>query len=285
MRAFVTSLMALAICACGSGDDAPSDTAAPSATVAAATPAPRATLTTGRVASRWHPDLHPSWQWQLGDLPLDTSVEATMYDIDLFDNDAAVVAELHAAGRLVVCYLSADSHEDWRPDAGAFPDEVLGNELEGWPGERWLDIRRIDLLAPLMEARLDHCAEKGFDAVEPDNVDGYLHDSGFDLTYADQLDYNRWLADAAHARGLDIALKNDGEQIEDLLDWYDFAVVEECYEYDACELWLPFVAAGKAVFIAEYALATGEFCPHANAANYSAILKDLDLTAWREPCR
>ena len=32
----------------------------------------------------------------------------------------------------------------------------------------------------------------GCDGVEPDNVDGYVNDTGFDLTAGDQLDFNRF---------------------------------------------------------------------------------------------
>ena len=105
-----------------------------------------------------------------------------MYDIDLFDNDAAVVAALQAKGRKVVCYVNAGGWESWRPDEARFPEQVIGAALDDWEGEKWLDIRRIDVLGPIMESRLDMCEEKGFDGVEPDNVDGYLNDTGFPLT-------------------------------------------------------------------------------------------------------
>ena len=144
------------------------------------------------------------------ELPVDISIEADVYDIDLFENDAAVINALHEKGRKVICYISVGSWEDWRPDKDQFPPEVLGNDYEGWPGERWLDIRQIDILAPIMLARLDLCAAKGFDAVEPDNIEIFNNNTGFPLTYQDQLDYAMWLAKEAHARGLAIGLKNRG---------------------------------------------------------------------------
>ena len=49
--------------------------------------------------------------------------------------------ELKAAGRKVICYFSAGSYEPYRPDAADFAAADLGNELVGWPGERWLDTR------------------------------------------------------------------------------------------------------------------------------------------------
>ena len=164
----------------------------------------------------WKPAVGLTWQWQLSET-VDQSFQVAVYDIDLFESDASLVNDLHAAGRKVICYISAGSWEEWRPDADQFPASVLGNDYEGWPGEKWLDIRQIDLLAPVMRARLDLCKTKGFDGIEPDNIDNYTNDTGFPLTYQDQLAYNIWLANEAHARGLSIGLKNDDEQVADLL--------------------------------------------------------------------
>lgn len=235
----------------------------------------------------WQPVPGTTWQWQLSDLPVDTSIAAEVYDIDLFDNDASVVAALHAAGRKVVCYLNAGSWEDWRPDADLFPPDVLGKDYAGWPGERWLDIRRIDRLAPIMRARLDQCRAKGFDGIEPDNIDGYANDTGFPLAYRDQLVYNRWLAAEAHRRGLSIGLKNDPEQVTDLLAYFDWALTEDCFAQGWCEDMAPFIGARKAVFAAEYTdtgIALADFCRPAAALGFSAILKRRDLDAWRQVC-
>ena len=68
--------------------------------------------------------------------------------------------------------------------------------------------------------RLRLCREKGFDAVEPDNIDAYTNDTGFPMTYEDQLRFNRWPASEAHALGLSIGLKVDPDQIHDLV--FDF---------------------------------------------------------------
>ncbi len=237
----------------------------------------------------WQPPVNTTWQWQLTD-PVDPSFDVEMYDIDMFDNDPSTVAALHAQGRKVICYISVGSWEEWRPDADQFPESVLGNNYEGWPGEKWLDIRQIELLAPIMRARLDWCKAKGFDGIEPDNIDGYTNDTGFPLTYQDQLQYNIWLANEAHARGLSIGLKNDDEQVGDLLSHFDWAMTEDCFAEGWCADVQPFIAAGKAVFAAEYTdqMTVNEFlsgvCPQAQAMGFSAILKDRDLDAWRTGC-
>jgi hypothetical protein len=232
----------------------------------------------------WQPSPGTSWQWQLSGL-ISATFDVQMYDIDLFDVPQDVIDQLHADGRVVICYLSAGTYEDWRPDKNDFPPEVLGNPLPDWPGERWLDVRRIDLLGPIMSARLDLAVQKGCDGVEPDNVDGYANDSGFPLTFADQIAYDTWLAERAHERLLSVGLKNDLEQIGDLLPYFDWALNEECFTYDECDLLLPFVAAGKAVFGVEYELDPAIFCPPANAMDFDFLKKNWELDAWRLACR
>ena len=236
-----------------------------------------------RVRHIWRPGLGVTWQWQLSG-PIDTSVEAEMFDVDLFETKEEVIQELHAKGRVVICYFSAGTYESWRPDASSFPREVIGLPLEDWPDERWLDIRRLDVLGPIMEKRLDMAVLKGCDGVEPDNVDAYANHSGFPLTYEDQLRYNLWLAQEAHVRGLSVGLKNDLNQIPDLVEAFDWALNEECFFYHECEALKPFVQAGKAVFGVEYELDTQFFCPQANAMGFSFMKKHWDLDAWREPC-
>lgn len=204
-----------------------------------------------QVTGIWYqPSISTDWQIQLtGTINSDYSV--SLYDIDLFDSSPSLIASIQATGRKVVCYFSAGSYENWRPDADQFADADLGNNLSGWPGEKWLDVRSSTVQA-VMEARMDLAVEKGCDGVDPDNVDGYSNNSGFSLTAADQLAYNRMLANAAHARGLAVGLKNDLEQVVDLVDDFDFAVNEQCFEYNECDLLVPFVTSGKPVFNIEY---------------------------------
>jgi hypothetical protein len=232
---------------------------------------------------RWQPGPRPTWHWQLSGR-LDTTARARIFDIDLFDHGADVVARLRARGRRVVCYTSVGTVERGRPDVAALPRAVVGRPLEDWPGERWLDVRRLDVLGPWIERRFDLCARKGFDGVEPDNVDAYANKSGFPLSAADQLRFNRFVARAAHARGLAVALKNDLDQAATLEPDFDFAVVEQCFQYDECDRLTPFIAAGKPVLVAEYALPRAAFCRRARAAGLMAVRKRLALGAWRQPC-
>ena len=231
----------------------------------------------------WVPEPNLSWQYQLQG-EIDSSVPADVYVIDLFDVDESVIAGLQASGRNVVCYLNAGAIEEWRPDAGDYPPELVGEPLQRWPGESWLDVRRIAQLEPIIAARIDLCRAKGFDAVDPDNLDGYLQETGFPITADDQLRFNRTISRLAHDRGLGVGLKNDVDQIPELVGSFDFAVNERCYAEEECAALQPFVDAGKAVLHVEYEPPTSEFCPTTTALGFSSIRKSWDLGADREAC-
>jgi hypothetical protein len=230
----------------------------------------------------WHPVKGMTWQWQLTGA-IDTSIDVAVYDLDAFTTPASTVAELKKAGRRTICYVNVGAKEDFRADAGKFPGEVVGKDLEGWPGEKWVDVRRWDKLEPVLAERFRTCKDKGFDAVEPDNVDAYSNESGFDLTADDQLTYNRRVADLAHRTGLAVGLKNDVEQAAALASAFDFAVNEECAKYDECATLKVFTSANKPVFHVEYG-GSNDFCSKTKPFGFSSMRKKLDLDAWREPC-
>ena len=278
-RAVVLSVLVLVAAAAVAAVDAPVAGARGNAPQPARLAAPRA------CRSCWHPARRVSWQWQLQDPPAATDLlPVKMYDVDGFDTSKHLVQVMHARGIKAVCYISAGSWENWRPDAGKFPASVLGHS-NGWPGEKWLDIRDLATLAPIMRARMDRCRRKGFDAMEFDNVDGYTNNTGFPLTGDDQLRYNVFLANAAHARGMSAFLKNDIDQVSTLLPYFEGELNEQCFQYSECGKIVPFVKAGKPVFNVEYSLDTTAFCPRANAKNFNSLKKHLALGAWRVPCR
>lgn len=279
-----TGAALLVLVGCSSGDTNDDQAAGPSPTRPGETaPHERAPHESGeRTAVKWRPRPGTTWQWQLNGR-VDTSFDVPVYDIDGFENSPRTVAGLHAEGRKVICYINAGAWEDWRPDADAFPEAVRGKG-NGWEGERWLDIRQRDTLLPLMAKRMDMCARKGFDAVEPDLMDGYRNRTGFPLTAADQLAYNRGLSKLAHERGLAVGLKNDLDQIPELVDDFEFAVNEECAEFGECAKLTPFLKADKAVFHVEYTLPTDRFCRTAKDLGLSSMRKRLDLDPWRDAC-
>jgi hypothetical protein len=249
----------------------------------------------------WRPAQDAQWQWVLDhplrlDDPQDMgtawlngdgqpAAPPTVFDIDGFANDAATVAALHSMGARVICYIEVGGLEPNRPDGATFPAASIGNPVDGYPDERYLDIRSPDVLR-VVHARVEMCAAKGFDAVEPDLDDTYAEGTGFSLTQRDSIDFDTAVAARAHELGMSIALKNgdDPAFAEAMQPVVDFALVEQCFEFDSCDAYRAFVDAGKAVLEVEYNLRPDQFCAQAGALSFSAVLHDTALAGGGTPC-
>jgi hypothetical protein len=201
-----------------------------------------------------------------------------VYDIDGENNDAATVAALHALGPnvKVVCYVDVGTYENYRSDASSFPSSVLGSP-NGWPGEQWLDVRQQSILLPIMKNRfVQWCLNKGFDAIEPDNLDAWTNNSGFPLTQADNLSYDTAIADLAHSIGMSVGLKNLPEQSAQLEPSFDWALDEQCTEFSECSNYTTsFLAHDKPVWDVEYNVAPD--CTSAGSMHMNAQKRDLNL--------
>jgi hypothetical protein len=234
----------------------------------------------GATGSRWIPPQHLTWYWQLQGT-VNNSEPVAAYDIDGFENTAAEVATLHGQDKHAICYIDVGTAEEFRPDDASFPASVQG-DTNGWPGEKWLDIRALSTLEPIMTARFRMCKEKGFDAVEPDNEDGYSNSTGFPLTAAQQLVYDEWVANEVHSLGMAVFQKNDTEQVGELEPFYDGVIDEQCNEYSECDTLQPYLSAGKPVLDAEYSSFS---CTADQAAGIMGARFDLELDGTMfEPC-
>lgn len=140
------------------------------------------------VATRavWQPAVGARWQIVLEDsIEVDgasattTTPDVPIFDIDLYTNtddgaDAArVVGALHGLGKKVICYFSAGTYEPYRPDSDRYGDADLGAALPDWPDERWVDIRNENVRS-IIRGRIELAASMGCDAIDPDNMDGYV---------------------------------------------------------------------------------------------------------------
>jgi hypothetical protein len=230
---------------------------------------------TAAARPRWIPPQQLTWYWQLQGTPKVEPVQAS--DFDAFDVSAATVARFHRLGQHLICYVDVGTWENWRPDAGRFPRSVRGRD-NGWPGERWLDIRRLSILKPIMRARFAMCAHKGFNAVEPDNMDGFENGAGFPISAAAQLRYDEWVAREVHSLGMAVFQKNDPEQAAKLEPYFDGVLDEQCNQYDECSSFTPYVSAGKPVLNAEYAARSYPgFCAADRRAKIMGALYGLAL--------
>lgn len=142
-------------------------------------PVPIPTGNTTGNGTYWQPAVKSTWQIVLQDPIMISSDNTTtdpdveIFDIDLFENSNATISLLKGLGKKVICYFSGGSYEPNRPDSSQFASADIGKALDGWPDEKWVDIRS-DNIRTIMANRIALASEKGCDAVDPDNVDGYV---------------------------------------------------------------------------------------------------------------
>ncbi|KAF3910070.1 hypothetical protein AA313_de0200120 [Arthrobotrys entomopaga] len=238
--------------------------------------------------AQWQPTAGETWQITLIKPPNNTDSTVTAYDLDLFDNSFAPIANLKLKGHRVICYFSAGSYEDWRPDAKNFTEADYGKAMDGWAGEWWLDTNSRNV-RNIIANRIALAQSKGCDAIDPDNINGYQNPTGLNLTEADAISFLRFMSIEAHNRGLAIGLKNGGELVSDVIDFMDFAIQESCVAYDECAPYRTFLEYNSPVFHIEYPADTSttvaEICsPKNGAQGFSTIIKHLNLDDWAEYC-
>jgi hypothetical protein len=132
----------------------------------------------------WRPSVNSTWQIVLSDpIALDDrsttiSPDVEIFDIDLFEHPKSTIDHLHRMGKRVIAYFSAGSYEPERPDSKEFKSSDIGKGLDGWPKEKWLNIRSENVRG-IMSRRIELAAQKGFDGIDPDNIDGYVSSACF----------------------------------------------------------------------------------------------------------
>lgn len=203
--------------------------------------------------------------------------------LDLFDTSTSTINSFKKQGKKVICYFSAGTYENWRSDKGRFPSSVKGNSVDGWAGEQWVDVRSSTVLN-IMKARLDLAKNKGCTGVDPDNVDGFDNSTGFGISKSHSINYLKNLAREAKARGLTIGLKNSAEIASSLSSTMNFAVVEECFEYNECNRYSSFAKSNKPVFLIEYSSASRSKCNKADNMDMNLAFFDLDLDGSMKVC-
>lgn len=231
-------------------------------------------------------ELYPGITWQIQYTnKLDINIDAKVFDIDLFDTSIQTIDLLQVNNKTVICYFSAGSYESNRPDSKTLLP-AAGNKMDGWP-ERWLKIGNESILEniikPVMLSRIKLAKYKKCDGIDPDNLDGYNNKQP--ITYSQQISYNKWLSDIAHSLDLKIGLKNDLDQIKDLEKYFDFAVNEQCLQYEECDKLKPFQDSKKPIFEIEYkSNIWKKGCSENKKNGFSPILKKLSLDAWFQTC-
>jgi hypothetical protein len=263
----------------GSSDSSSNPTSTPSS------------LPSSNTTGLWAPSAGTTWQIVLKNPPTDLSLPVAVYDIDLFDNPASTISSLQSGSKRVICYFSAGSYEPNRPDSAKFTSADKGKELDGWPGEFWLNTSSPNVRS-IMSARIALAKNKGCDGVDPDNIDAYDNTNGLSLTTEDAVDFIGFLATTAHGLNLSIGLKNGGKIVSQTIGMMEWEVNEQCVQYGECDTFRPFIEAGKPVFHIEYpdgapkvsASEKSSACGDSSEQGFSTVLKNMDLDDWVETC-
>lgn len=239
------------------------------------------------------PSVGASWNIELIHVPKPAQADNASYhiwDFDMAEAPHSTIDAFHDQDHKVMCYFSAGTWENWRKDADEFPQVALGRTLGHWPNEKWLNTSNAGV-REIMVRRIKDAAAKKCDGVDPDNIDGYENDTGFNLTKDEGVDYVRFLAQTAHDHGLAYGLKNGGAIVPRVVDVAQWCINEQCVQYDECELYQPFIKHGKPVFHIEYTkddpappAFVKKSCENAHAKGFSTLIKHLSLNAWTTVC-
>ncbi|MEU3556955.1 endo alpha-1,4 polygalactosaminidase [Streptomyces fragilis] len=204
------------------------------------------------------------------------------------DTVGAVVrdrTERPVPGLYNVCYVNAFQAQ---PDALGWwrkhHPELLLRDADGEPvvdrdwDEVLLDTSTADgrrRLAEIVGGWVDGCAAAGYQAVEPDNLDSYERSDGL-LTAADNLAFAELVARRAHSAGLAVAQKNTVALAPEARELgFDFAVAEECGQYDECGAYAD--AYDDRVLVVEYRPSGFAAACEEWGGRLSVVLRDLDL--------
>ncbi|KAM0197256.1 hypothetical protein ACHAPQ_010464 [Fusarium lateritium] len=250
----------------------------------------------------WKPEVGTPWQIILSEVVTvpeegadDMSPDVSIWDMDLFENTKETISAMQDSGKRVICYFSAGSWENWRKDKNSFPKKDLGKTMSGWPDEKWVNISSAAVRA-VMAKRIKLAADKGCDAIDPDNMDGYQNDNGLGLTQEDTISYVKFLSAEAAKYNMVMGMKNGGDVTKQVLPYVAFCINESCIQYQECDLYAPYIKAGKPVFNIEYpngapkvkASDKKKICATKGDAKgskgFSKVIKKMNLDSWVMYC-
>ncbi|MEU7144767.1 endo alpha-1,4 polygalactosaminidase [Nocardia sp. NPDC046473] len=201
-----------------------------------------------------------------------------------------------ASGSYNICYINVfqaqpGAEHEWDADL-LLRDRTGAVVMDKEWGEAMLDVhtdakrRRI---AQKVTTWIDDCAAKGYKAIDPDNYDSYTRVPEGLLTADDAKAFLALLAARAHERGLAIGQKNAPQLAAARTEvGVDFAVVEECGQYNECGDYA--AAFGSHMIVIEYTAQGMERACQGWADKVSIVRRDRNLVPrgdqgyFRETC-
>ena len=196
-----------------------------------------------------------------------------------------------------ICYVNAFQTQD-DEDGVDRPDERsnwpaglvlrdLGDDPK-WGGEYLIDLSsaaKRAQAADWVEQMIESCADKGFDAVEYDNLDSWTRFDGKPVEdevpfgKRQAISYAALLSDRAHTLGLAVAQKNGLElsrrQSRERIG-FDFAIAESCGRYGECQDYRG--RFGNRVIVIEYRRRDFRRACRVVGSKLSVVLRDRNVT-------
>ena len=229
------------------------------------------------------PPVNGQFDYQIG------GTYAPLASVAIVDRDRSAPA---VSGKYNICYVNAFQTQPNEASfwTGSHSDLLLKNSKGAyvidpdWPDEYILDTSttaKRNAIAGIVNGWIDGCASAGYQAIEPDNLDSWTRSKNL-LTKANNVSLATLLASHAHAKGLAIAQKNTADlgSTGKSTVKFDFAIAEECQEYDECGDYTDVY--GNNVIEIEYTdnprSAYTQACA-AQGKTISVILRDRDVVA------
>jgi hypothetical protein len=234
-----------------------------------------------------HADTPATWDWQQNE-PYEFGRK-----LDVFvttpgrDTRTGVVRMSMINKTKVVCPVSVGTVASTDFFANMYPPQVVGNAVEGRAETHYLDIRNMNAILLLVGKRFNKCQAEQHSVILATDLDSHLVDGDFDISAEDVVAYATALAKIAHDLDMEIVQKDVPDLTPQLVDIFDFALTESCYQDGWCGDMQPYLNAGKIVLDAEYndrPINWAEACEYAANNGISMILKDRDLTADLQTC-
>ena len=150
-----------------------------------------------------------------------------------------------APGRYSICYVNGfqtqpADRSTWLKSRKSLVLHYKGKPVidKNWPDELIVDTStktKRTKIAKIIGKTITSCANRGFDAIEIDNLDSFTRSKKL-LSVGNNRELAKLYASAAHKAGLAIAQKNSAEYAKQFKKQvrFDFAVAEECYRWNEC---------------------------------------------------
>jgi len=232
----------------------------------------------------WYkPAKQVKWSWQMS-TDVDSVDEVEVYVVDLFKQGSGEIEAIKSDSNKVMCMFHSAQVNDDDPDQDKYSDANKGGYVDANETTSWLNITLVNVQNNILK-RVDLAKEKGCDGVVPRDTDMYsLSDTGISIDAAKQESFNKKLANYAHDNNLSVGLEDSKNQISTLVEYYDFAVVNECYANEECDSYKQFIDSDKPVLDAEFnktyytdTTMQETVCSDAKARGFSTILVSSDL--------